>query len=342
MEKLYPVYTANIGTPFGYADFYNNTQPALISVNDGAAGRCYIVNDNKYVIGKHASGFKVKKEFIDEIDLNYLMLKLEPLFISKNKAQGLGNLPQVDMLNTEITIPITSDGKFDIKKQREITDKYKIINEEKEKLIKQKELIDNFQLKRIEGYSMKNIPLFKLFEPHQGNAIYTKKNIHNNKWTGNIPVISSNTDNEGILDYIDKKYIKDKDFVNVPCLTWSVDGYAGKLFARNLEQNPIGFVANNHCGILFPIVKTENLYFPYLVYILQPDFFSRTKNSANKKLGNNQIESIVVPIPVDKNGNFDLLAQKEIVSKYELVEKTKKVVSKKLDELIELNIDLIS
>ena len=25
--------------------------------------------------------------------------------------------------------------------------------------------------------SMKNIPLFKLFEPHQGNAIYTKKNI---------------------------------------------------------------------------------------------------------------------------------------------------------------------
>ena len=52
----------------------------------------------------------------------------------------------------------------------------------------------------------------------------------------------------------------------MPCLTWSIDGYAGKLFARNMEENPIGFVANNHCGILYPLVDTKKLYFPYLIY----------------------------------------------------------------------------
>lgn len=341
MKSIYPVYTANIGIPFEYADFYNNDEPAIIAVNDGAAGRCYIVEDDKYVIGKHASGFKIKSQYKDCLDLTFLKLSLEPIFINKNKAQGLGNLPKVDMLETEINIPILENGEFDINRQKEIAQNYINIEREKELLKIQRNKIENFVLEKIEGYNLKAVPLFELFRPRQGNAIYTKKNIHNKGWVGKIPVISSNTDNNGILDYIDEKYVNDKDYITTPCLTWSVDGYAGKLFARNMEKNSIGFVANNHCGILYPLVDTAELYFPYLIYTLQPEFFKRTKNSCNKKLGNNQMVDIMVDIPVDSEGKFDLRAQIEIAKKYETIDRLKGEIIKKINELIDMNINIM-
>lgn len=53
----YPVYAATINKPFAYINFYNNEKPCLVVINDGAAGCTYLVNDNKYTIGKHASEY---------------------------------------------------------------------------------------------------------------------------------------------------------------------------------------------------------------------------------------------------------------------------------------------
>lgn len=341
MKSIYPVYTANIGKPFEYADFYNNDEPALIAVNDGAAGKCYVVMDDKFVIGKHASGFKPKPQYKDYLDLYYLKIMLEPKFINKNKAQGLGNLPQSDMLDTEILIPLDDNGNFDLNKQKELSNKYDLIQKEKQLLLLQKEKIKEFELERNDKYKTVNYPLFEIFEPHQGNAIYTKKNINNNKWNGNVPVISSNTDNNGVLDYIDLKYVNKKDYVTIPCLTWSVDGYAGKLFVRNTEENPIGFVANNHCGILFPLIDVKLLYLPYVVIALQSQFFSKVKNSANQKLGNNQMKDILIPFPVDDAGNIDVNAQKEIASNYQLIEKFKKSLISEINCMLNSEIEII-
>ena len=56
----YPVYAATINKPFAYINFYNNEKPCLVVVNDGAAGYTYLVNDDKYTIGRHR--FKVFAE----------------------------------------------------------------------------------------------------------------------------------------------------------------------------------------------------------------------------------------------------------------------------------------
>ncbi|MCR5349801.1 MAG: restriction endonuclease subunit S [Acholeplasmatales bacterium] len=334
MKSLYPVYTANIGVPFEYADFYNNDEPALIAVNDGAAGKCYLVFDEKYVIGKHASGFKPKKELKKYIDLTFLKLVLEPLFIEKNKSKGLGNLPQKDMLSTEFYMPIDDNGNYDLFAQKLIAEKYILLNSKKEALLKQREKIEEFTLEDIDGYKFKEIPLFDMFIPHQGNAIFTKKNINNNHWNGKIPVISSNTDNNGVLDYVDLKYVNEKDLYKVPCLTWSVDGYAGKLFARNLEKNPVGFVPNNHCGVLVPKIDVSDIYFPYLILILQPQFFANAKNANNKKLGNNQMKEIKVSIPLNEDNQFDIDAQKQIAEKFKKVDEIKNDIISKIDDMI--------
>lgn len=194
---------------------------------------------------------------------------------------------------------------------------------------------------KLNKYTIKEYPLFKIFKPRQGNAIYTKKNINNNKWKGNIPVISSNTDNNGILDYIDLKYVKENDYIKVPCLTWSVDGYAGKLFVRNTEDNPIGFVANNHCGILYPIIDVQKLYLPYITIVLQAQFYNKVKNSANQKLGNNQMVDITIPLPLDDKGDIDLDVQIEIANKHRVAEKLKAELLKKTKELVDTEINFM-
>lgn len=106
-----------------------------------------------------------------------------------------------------------------------------------------------------------------------------------------------------------------------------------------LLQSQVGFVANNHCGILNPIIDIKNIYFPYLVYNLQPQFFKNAKNDANKKLENNQMNDIIVSIPVTDSGDYDLNAQIEIANKYQLVEKLKSQLLSKIDELLNIEID---
>ena len=313
---------------------FENKEGIVISRN-GYAGTMSYLKPGLYTLTDHAYILFVKDDSKYKIDLNWFILSYQKVIRDKFLTTKAGNQTFVItqfMKEFEIDIP-----EYDL--QKEIADKYETLNKQKTALLEQKEKIENFNLEKIEGYSMKSIPLFDLFTPHQGNAIFTKKNINSNGWKGNIPVISSNTDNEGILDYVDKKFVADKDYVTVHCLTWSVDGNAGKLFERNSEENPIGFVANNHCGILFPKVDEKTLYFPYLIYTLQHQFFLNAKNSCNKKLGNNQMVDISVEIPVDDKGNFDYKAQQEIAQKYIAIDKIKEKIVNKINELLETTVD---
>ena len=60
--------------------------------------------------------------------------------------------------------------------------------------------------------------LTEIFTPHQGNAIYTKKNVVSLGWQGDIPVISSDVDNNGILCYVAKdKLQREKDLIDYEC-----------------------------------------------------------------------------------------------------------------------------
>lgn len=60
----------------------------MVVINDGAAGCTYLVNDNKYTIGKHATGLIPH----DGIDIRYLQKVVEPIFTNIAKGYGLGNL----------------------------------------------------------------------------------------------------------------------------------------------------------------------------------------------------------------------------------------------------------
>lgn len=176
--------------------------------------------------------------------------------------------------------------------------------------------------------------LTELFTPHQGNAIYTRKNVVSLGWEGDIPVISSDVDNDGILCYISKdKLQREKDLISYPCITWTVDGMAGTLTARNYP-----FVPNNHCGWLTP--KVEGLDLDYLVFAMQPQFYSCAKNSSNKKVGNNQIEKLLIRLPIKDDGTYDLEEQQRLAGIYSEIENQKQKLLSRVYEIQELLIHI--
>ncbi|GAB1442169.1 hypothetical protein MASR2M39_10040 [Ignavibacteriales bacterium] len=122
--------------------------------------------------------------------------------------------------------------------------------------------------------------------------------------------------------------IKMEDLFYQNCLTWSVDGYAGTLFNRN-ETNILNekkpefyFTINNHSGILS---KIDNLYLPFIKYIIQPLFYKISKGYGNNKVGTNQIKDIMVKIPINDKDEYDFEKQKDIALRYEMVRAKKTV-----------------
>lgn len=178
------------------------------------------------------------------------------------------------------------------------------------------------------GQSFKEVILKDIFTIRQGNSFYTKKRILENNWNGDTSVYSSNTKEDGFLIGIDIKHIKKNDLYNQYCLTWSVDGYAGTLFVRNQKNEKNYFAINNHCGILLP--KVDNLNLEFIKHTIQPFFYEASKGYGNNKVGTNQIENIILKIPILPNGDFDIEAQQSIIEKYNLINDLKlKVVEYK-------------
>lgn len=324
----YPVYAATINTPFAYIDFYNNDKPCLVVVNDGAAGCTYIVTDKKYTIGKHATGLIPH----DGIDIKYLQKISEPVFISVAKGYGLGNLPKADILNVKVEIPLNKDGTFNIPVQKELAEKFSLIEEQRNILLAKRNELKDISVILPEDTNIKwAYPLVtELFYPKCGNADFTKTWVSKNG--GDIPLYSGTTTGEyakiNIAEY-EGEY-----------LTWCIDGLAGYIMYHNEK-----FSLTCHRGILLPTDKCVDIDLRYIKYVLEP-IFRRRKKGREGDLGKNEYTSLkpiaikrmkdTIPIPVKENGIYDIQKQRELADKYEQIENVKKSMSQKILELSEV------
>jgi len=344
----YPVYsgqTENNGI-FGYLNSFKYNYSTLTWATYGVHAGTLFKREGEYNIGRNNCGLKLKNEFSDIIELDYIKYIGGKIFKKSAKGDigGHRSLPQILVKKILIPIPIDKNGNIDIEKQQEIIEKYEYVSSLKSKILNSKKQIENLNIEIISqevNFKLENIN--DLFSMNQGNAFYTKKRIIGNGWNGTIPVYSSNTQNNGLLMKMDLNQIKPNDLYYQYCLTWSIDGYAGKLFLRNQKnqknqkKEEFFFTINNHCGILFP--KKEKLDLEYIKFIIQPLFFEKSKGYGNKKLGNNQIQDIKIPIPINSKGEFDLKTQKEIAEKHRKIEQIKKSISEELDKIANIEID---
>lgn len=148
----------------------------------------------------------------------------------------------------------------------------------------------------------RRVKVSDMFTVLRGSGKYTKTYAQNHK--GEYFLYSGNTVNAfAAIDSFD---------YDTPCLSWVIDGLAGYIMYHDTP-----FSATNHRGVLLP--KSKNIDLHYVKYVLEP-IFRKTKKGRIGVNGQNEytslppfmVNDLELELPVDKNGNYDLAAQKEI------------------------------
>ena len=240
-----------------------------------------------------------------------------------------------------------------MKKQEEIAEKYRVLEEKKEVLKEKLNYINsveiNFFNNEIKNSYFKIKDIFDL-SVKTNSSKFTKTFIKNNE--GNIPVYGASKDNLPSYGYIkdnavisyeengNAKSIKVIYFEN--CLTYNIDGLAGYIFYREGK-----FSLSEKVRPLIIKDKFKMLLNPFFLrYLIEPIFRSNVKgrlaeNGKNEytKLYQNMIEDLEIPLPTDKKGNIDLEKQNEIMLKYDILMKIKRNLNEQLEKILNVEIN---
>lgn len=333
----YEVYTGTTIGSFAKINTYEYEEPHLTYTTDGEyAGTVQLIEDDKYNVGAHRA---ILEPLDENLHLKYFHYILESIFQSKTKDGSVPSVTWNILKKLLIPVPLDDEGKYDLDVQIEIAKKYAILEEKKQSLIEHMQKLENslIEANLTSSYNHEDYLISDLFETKRGSARFTKTFCNKNK--GDYPVLSSNTkDNFFKIN----SYVYDGNYI-----TWSTDGLAGYIFVTNGK-----FSATDHRGILVPKeeIDIDNLDMDYLKYVIEPIFRKNIKgrmghNGQNEytSLKLNAVKKIEqkIPIPIDDEGKFDLLAQQEIARKYKKLYEVKKGVCDKINRLISMQISLI-
>lgn len=330
-EGLYPVYssdTCNNGV-LGYTNepmFTNSSQDSFIIFGDHT--KTITIVSTPFSVSDNVKVLKIKSD----IDVDPLYLKY--VWLPKIPSLGYSRHWKVAK-NCSVTIPTKSDDKFDLKKQRELANIYKTIDEQKNNLLNKCYILKDvsIQLNKVSNVSYKDVHLLTLFTPKGGRMDLSKAYCNINK--GSYPVYSGTKNN------IEFGNINTYDY-DGSYLTWIIDGLAGYLQLVSGK-----FSITCHKGIFLPTANCNNIDLDYIKYVLEP-IFRTIKRGRLGEQGKNEytalkpkhIEMInpVIPIPITSDGSFDLEKQKEIANKYRQIEEIKQGLIKKIKSLVEIKI----
>ena len=181
--------------------------------------------------------------------------------------------------------------------------------------------------------SFKSASLSEIFDFSitTNSSKFTKTFINNNK--GEIPVYGASKN----IEDVSYGYIKDNiDGVKYfsDCLTWNIDGSIG-LFYRSgrfsLSEKVIPLILKQPY-----IGKLDLDFLRYTILTeVQKNPFTYTNKGGKTRLG-----KITISVPIDKNGDYDIDAQRMIAEKYKAIEQYKNEVKARLDILYNQNVSI--
>lgn len=327
-----PIYSANVFNPVGFdnksniKDFNNNF---VIWGIDGDFEFNFIEKHKPFITTDHCGTIRILN---NDILPEYLMLQLYGISYKYGFDRGLRSSLK-NMEQVSIQIPFNKKGKVDLILQKEILEKYQIIKEVKNKIKECKEKINGLNIGIGNNDQNKFLKIQDIFDLSikTNHSKFTKNFIEKNK--GNIPVYSASQS----ADSVDYGYVQDnlkgvKYFKD--CLTWNIDGSIGKAHYRkgrfSLSEKVIPLILKSNLKDKFDLVFLKN--------IVEVEFSKHSFGFSNKA-GKGKIKDIEISIPINKTGEFDLEAQKEIAKKYKKVEDIKSAINFELDKISETEVD---
>ncbi len=163
-----------------------------------------------------------------------------------------------------------------------------------------------------------------LFDLKIGNRILKKDILESG-----IPAYSANVNSP--FGYTNETNIKD---FSQPTLIWGIDGN----FDWGFIPMGVEFSTTDHCGSLR--VLSDKLHPEYIFYVLKNTKekygFDRTYRASLKNIK----DVVEIEVPVNSSGEFDLVAQKAIASRYEKLEHVKRKALEQLELLASVDVSL--
>lgn len=329
VQGTIPIYSANVRAPISYhhtsniTDFKNNF---VIWGIDGDFDFNFIPKETPFVSTDHCGTIRILS---DDILPEYLMLLLEykkhEYGFDRGLRASLKNMQQV-----VIEVLLNEQGNIDTEKQKEVVEKYQNIYELKEKISSYRKKILDTTIKYENEALTKNYELKEIFDIERGISKYTKKYGNLNK--GDFPVYSAS--NREALTFINTF-----DFEG-EYLTWATNGFAG--YMKIIDGK---FSINSDRGLLKP--KSDKVNIKYIKYVLEPILRDIAKGRKGEngedeftKVYPSMIENISIPIPINKKGELDLIAQEEIASLHYRMNEVKSLIISELEKVYSTNIKI--
>lgn len=179
--------------------------------------------------------------------------------------------------------------------------------------------------------SFEKFPIGKLFDFPKTNSKITKKFC--NEHIGNIPVYASSKDEKSTLGFIEDNLKNVKYYNN--CLSWNRNGSVGYVFIRNHR-----FATNeDHRALIIKKEFKDKLDKLYLKFEIERQLFLNGFSFLNK-CGVDKIKEVNILIPIDKEGEFDLIEQKKFAKKYQDIQELKIKIQNIFEKLIRLEINI--
>lgn len=322
----YPVYSSKTDDDgvFATIDTFDYDGEFLTWSTDGYAG-VPAYRKGKFSCTDHC-GILILKQGFDNIYMPYVRYQID----FRKLRLGYGNqrvkVNQVKNSNMYVKIPLDDEGDFDMQMQKELAEKYEMVEEQKA-IIKQKaEKLKDIVVRIEKNCNIKYVPFEQIFlSIERGKSKYTKSYCNNN--SGGYPVYSA--DNDKPLGYMNS-YDYDGDF-----LTISINGIAGKITIFSEK-----FSANADRVVCIPREEVDITYVRHVAEPILRNSIKGRKGDLGKnefsKLTPNMIKKSLIPIPVLEDETFDLEAQKQLALKYQQIEDIKRNLYEKVKNLLDV------
>lgn len=287
----YPVLNGGIN-PSGFSEKYNEEKDT-ITISQGGASAGYVNwMDCKFWAGAHCFVVKPDNDILNNRYLYFLLKNSEQVLMQAKHGAGIPGLNRDKVKNLIMPIPPLPIQEEIVRILDHFTELTASLQAELQaELQARQEQYEYYRNKLLTftkiGGGTQSVTWMKMSEicNLQRGKVYSKEYLRDNQ--GIYPVYSSQTINNGELGRI-STYDFDGTY-----LTWTTDGaYAGTIFKRKGK-----FSITNVCGIIS--MKSDLVTMDFLYYWLSLKAKEYVYSGmGNPKLMSNQVEKILVPIPV--------------------------------------------
>jgi len=327
-----PLYSANVFKPFGFIEEPNDSvkdfeHDYVLWGIDGNFEFNVKYAGEKFAITDHCGAIKIlDSQIVPEYLVYQLEIKKYEMGFDRTLRASLANMKTVT-----INVPIKPDGSFDEDAQLELVKKYSFMREMRQDIQSQIEELSETLIELNDKSLTKIVKASQIFNFPKTNSSMTKQLCQEN--TGNIPVYGCSQSEEAVLGWIKEnvkgvKYYRDS-------LTWNRNGSVGRFFYRKGI-----FTTNEDQRVMEIKPEFKHQLDPiYLKYILENEVRKLGYGWTNK-LGKAKMVDVKIEIPVNNQGESDIVKQREIAQEYEKVHQTRDTLVQHLQGLAEVIVSM--